>query len=655
MPCAFRGKARGAPVYQLALVDPATGAIRSVAIRNLPADLARNMPEPFTIRSEDNERVWLSAGHEVLVEYSRTTGQARWVRPPWRAGTLRLIVGNAYWFPGGQPGTYAPRPGLVGPGLPEDLVLDPPSQVNAGQTSLLGLPAQPDTLAGLFEVGLGSLRWRKLGTDRASLPGRSVRGLAFDERRGRLYVATDGGLAVLSLPDHAVVGRIGRVDGLPSDDVASVTLSRNKLELTFTDVDRVATLDLDTGLVRRGAGSRDGANRGRGGSLHWLGGESLVDVTRGGKRYLGGENGLVILDGGAKMEKPAEAEVEVRQRLTPGQRWREDAKGTWPTLRRPPDLSAWLRHNNPFVRAQAVYFLRHLPAAQRAGYLRRLRGALADRDIQATALELLGHCDGPDVVPLLAELVREGDCAIAERATLELARRKASVDAALVRRMLPLATLNETRRLHGALAGTPTSEAITLLQSLRLDEFGEAEFRALGASLRRRHALLDDLLLDLARGAEWLSAEVIRKGGPSLLPLVGKALASPDLALAVGAARACKLLPEQAMIPLLRKALKRESQALRLAAIDALVTLKAREAVRDLVALLDETAEGEDVKRPCWAELHDTAEVDWKRLGGLAHIRDGRTDWQDGPRLGVRSNSPTPLTWKEPPTTPRSS
>jgi hypothetical protein len=190
--------------------------------------------------------------------------------------------------------------------------------------------------------------WLKRGSARDELTGRVVHALAFDEERERLYVCTSGGVTILSLPEHRIVGRVTADDGLPSDSVRGARLQGRTLILCCavsggdeTSGDRLgaspAAVDLPTGLVQR-LSKADGIALGsdlpessavfnRRGQLlepgeeeEWealppektlpfLGGPRTVDVEHDGQRYLGGPNGLVIL---TAPERPLKWDMPLR-------------------------------------------------------------------------------------------------------------------------------------------------------------------------------------------------------------------------------------------------------------------------------------------------------------------------------------------------------
>src|SRR5262249_8465944 len=102
------------------------------------------------------------------------------------------------------------------------------------------------------------LAWTRLGSAEAELPGREVHRLVIDKEEKRLYVCTSGGLLILSLPDHKVLARITKADGLPADEVLDVARIGDRLYFACRtsrlggtpEVPGLAALDRKTGLIR---------------------------------------------------------------------------------------------------------------------------------------------------------------------------------------------------------------------------------------------------------------------------------------------------------------------------------------------------------------------------------------------------------------------
>src|SRR5262249_50031070 len=178
-------------------------------------------------------------------------------------------------------------------------------------------------------------------------------------------------------------------------------------------------------------------------------------------------------------------------------------------------------------------------------------------------------------------------------------------------------------------AGRATFALLMRHQSANSAEFTDEQLADLAAGLRRHPDALDDLLrLGEGKEARPRAGQITRRAAPSLLPLLGKALTHSSPAVRANAADVCARLSERAMIAPLRKALRRDSARALLAAIDALVALKAREAVPDLLALLPEAAASPAVDL-CWGSLSDEFTDE---LADLTDLKRLRQPWPDAPR-----------------------
>jgi len=108
-----------------------------------------------------------------------------------------------------------------------------------------------DLEGGLFEIDPATATWRKIGSPDEELTDFYVKKLVRDG--SRLYVCTNGGVTIVSLPDGAVVGRMTVSDGLPSNKVEDVARIGDRLYMACELGDEgggLAIQDLTTGLIQ---------------------------------------------------------------------------------------------------------------------------------------------------------------------------------------------------------------------------------------------------------------------------------------------------------------------------------------------------------------------------------------------------------------------
>jgi hypothetical protein len=539
-----------------------------------------------------------------LDDHLRRTGQPRESPPPRGEEWPVLAFGRRWWSPGPKDGLHTRRPGSPQDGLPSFLVKATQQEIAPGRF-LVGVPEESGR-GGLYEVDAERMTWQRRSPDEDELVGAYVSHLLFDEPAGRLYVSTGAGVSILSLPGHRVVGRVTRADGLFQFPGAAVA-RRGRLLIIREDHfgPTEAHLDLDTGLLRPrlrdGAAGpkRPAAPRAEGQRLPWLGGKVLVDVTRDGKRYLGGERGLLILDGPGAGEKTGWPRVAVRLVKTAAQRWEEEEQRTKAPVARPADLAHWLGHGNPLLRAKAVDEVGQRDEQDRLPFLPVLGRALRDESpkVRAAVARALRGLPGAQVGAWLRELSGDRNEVVAAWAALARVRRGGPVDAQTVFRLRdlegPSASFPDEER-WGALAANLGPKALSMLIHRawwphERDEFGLAWDRAWRAALLRHPDSIRELLRVELEGNDpraHFHQMAVQAAGKAILPLLIEALHGPSPAERTAAARACALLKEPAAVPHLCRALAFPADSTyRQPILDALVELKAASAAPALARL----------------------------------------------------------------------
>jgi HEAT repeat protein len=453
----------------------------------------------------------------------------------------------------------------------------------------------------------------------------------------KLYVACTvsndavSGLAVLDL-DSGLLRRLSTADGLKCNLIRSLRADGAKLHVLyeigpangrpFLDDPRAIPVDNGRGLLARTFKSSildtrtgtftDGdelpaapVDTGLGRTLRPLGGTQLVNVTHGGKRYIGGEHGLVILDDPNARVVVERKKEPVKLVFTAQQQARIQADQLELVIAKPEDLARALEDKNAFVREKAVSQVGEMEAEEMAKLVLALRKATSDESpaVRRLAAEVLGKAKTAEAKPLLECLLGDRDRDVRRRAALGLARLGSLPDLKLLEETLrqrtdPSAPFEE---IIMALTQNVNREALALLLKYPLVFYDEPEIQTpidpLGKYLRQHPEAADVLLRahDPAAGANgrspvYFAQTVFKSAGAPLLPVLYKALQSDDRVIRSNAARACGTIGDPAAVPHLRKALGLESGLSRASIAWALGQLKAREALPELTALYLETA-----------------------------------------------------------------
>ncbi|HYT94728.1 MAG TPA: HEAT repeat domain-containing protein [Gemmataceae bacterium] len=234
--------------YRLGLVDPNTLRVTSLAIDNLRR---KETIGDFTFLGEDADHVWFFSNQ--VLQYQRSTGAVTLIRHP--AKKLDNLLGPRFLMHRGHglgymhvgSSTYEP---ISRPGDQVTCFAASPDVIRFGAARA---QASRDD-GGLFAYDPATKRLSKLGHAESALAGAHVHKITFDEERDRAYVATDGGLTILSLSGGAVVGRYTYSDGLPSNRVVDAVRLGDKLCVACAPYQReggLAVIDLTSGRLRR--------------------------------------------------------------------------------------------------------------------------------------------------------------------------------------------------------------------------------------------------------------------------------------------------------------------------------------------------------------------------------------------------------------------
>ncbi|HEY3285044.1 MAG TPA: HEAT repeat domain-containing protein [Armatimonadota bacterium] len=267
-----------------ALVDPKTLEVREPPVVDPELTSRWRFGGEYAVLAQAGDQVWLRNGNMGVLEYRRSTGRITVLRPEDRGGEAKHL-GPMVLVPGGSwPRRLylasATQEALRGPALrtegsgsqqlleagPDSLLLGSPiirrwGEDNLGTDDEDGMSSQVlDQEGGLYRIDRATGDWTKLGSSERELPDFYVKRVVFDDEGHRAYVCTNGGVAILSLPEGALVGRLTLADGLPSNKVEDVARIARRLYLAceLGDADGgLAVLDLDTGLLQT-LGAADG-------------------------------------------------------------------------------------------------------------------------------------------------------------------------------------------------------------------------------------------------------------------------------------------------------------------------------------------------------------------------------------------------------------
>ncbi|MBM4035256.1 MAG: hypothetical protein FJ291_26225 [Planctomycetes bacterium] len=451
------------------------------------------------------------------------------------------------------------------------------------------------------------------------------------ELRGKTYFATGwgdhgGGLIVFD-PKTAVFTALVQSDGLATDKLGGVAADGKALTLVYDleygrggnygyrlfppstlDPDaRVRPSDAPALMDSSGADRVESAKRKDGAPVPCIGGFVIAEQVHEGRRYLCGTRGLVILDAGTRPEL-AFQELAPKVVLDPAIEQRRAAQALRPQVSSPNDLARYLESDNPFVRAEAMASIRKKPE-DFAAYVPLFVSQCQHPNlrVRSTALYWIAQADDAAAVPILRKYLDDRDRLLRAIATIHLTRRGQAPDESHLRAILKAegsfgnllygasythgSEHVDTQRLLEALAPHAIPQHLPLLMEFPIPDEDHAPRQAilkeLGKSLLK-HPEAADMLLKAydpqpsSRGQVRFAQAVFAYAGPTMVPTLHKALASPDRVVRSNAARACGQMGDPSSIPHVLKALDLESGLARASIVWALGKLKAKEALPHL-------------------------------------------------------------------------
>lgn len=348
-----------------------------------------------------------------------------------------------------------------------------------------------------------------------------------------------------------------------------------------------------------------------GGDMPFLGGSIISRQSIGGKTFVCGTRGLVVLSPGATaaLNMPA-----LNPKLAPGQDilLRREAVGLKIAAPLQADaLREYLKSPNPYIVAEALAAA-YEPMAKGGKEFTPLVASCIKHPslrVRSTAMVLLSASGDEAVIPPLRTLMDDPSPLIRAHAALALARRGQDVSAASFEDILrrrsgfgnPLygATSNwgqvaDAQRTYEVLAPRATPEIFALLLHyppyISNYDNKKTVFPQLGASLRRHPEVIPTLLkanetqANGVRNSDF-TVGVLGCAGKDVLPALYEALKSPDRVVRANAARGCGAIGDATAIPSLIAALDLESGLSRAGIVWALGELKAVDAVPHLAHL----------------------------------------------------------------------
>jgi HEAT repeat protein len=246
--------------HRPAILDPETFAFTVLPISGLGrSDELQN--SDFRLLGESNGVVWLAGNNpNIVVTYNWKTKALRKTADPVPADLSRragehiasALAHVKLALSGDRGPTFCSVPAgggrlLVGASLIREWQED-----NLGYDDNTGMSHHiQDLEGGLFLVDPAAGTWSKIGTTDEELSDFYVKHCVRDN--DRLYVCSNGGVTILSLPDGKIIGRITVSDGLPSNKVEDVARIGDRLYLACElgdDGGGLAVMDLKNGLIQ---------------------------------------------------------------------------------------------------------------------------------------------------------------------------------------------------------------------------------------------------------------------------------------------------------------------------------------------------------------------------------------------------------------------
>lgn len=452
--------------------------------------------------------------------------------------------------------------------------------------------------------------------------------------QGKVYFASGwgdsgGGLLVYD-PATGVFTSLGRSDGMDGDKLESLSAADGRLILTYGAeylrfhskgdlqyrVCAPGAYDPVTATFTSGgapqfvtAGQAFKSLRGRTlGPMPCLGGFILKRIEHGAKIYLCGTRGLLIQDKGKSPQIAIARIAPSAIENSPASLKAEALKVKIAESPSPEELQPLLRHRNPWIRVRAIETAGRMIDHGAAGFASLAGSMIGDpfRRARLMAVHCLSRSNDPEAIEPLRRAVKDSDPYARAIAILALARKGVFLPLSCYEEVLThsdsygnlphgikssIGVVVDHDEVYSLLAPRADLEVFRLfLKHPPPDDCGsdgKKMMADLGAALRK-HPDAAELLLqvkDSHNGDLQFATEVFRYAGKDMLPLLHKALQSPDRVVRSNAALACGSIKERSSIPCLITALDLESGLARASIVWALGELRAGEGLSALKKL----------------------------------------------------------------------
>ena len=214
----------------------------------------------FSFLGEHAGRVWLAGSNpRITVAYDRATRELTLQRDgvpktaPWSLrGPADALSAVGLDLRGDRGPKLCSQPLTGGRLLAGNAIVREWREDNLGYDDNDGMSHHVQDLeGGLFVVDPAAKTWRKLCSASEELSDFYVKRIVRDG--DRVYICTNGGVTILSVPDGRIIGRVTVSDGLPSNKVEDVARIGRKLYYACELGDEgggLAVQDLDTGSIQ---------------------------------------------------------------------------------------------------------------------------------------------------------------------------------------------------------------------------------------------------------------------------------------------------------------------------------------------------------------------------------------------------------------------
>jgi HEAT repeat protein len=503
-----------------------------------------------------------------------------------------------------------------------------------------------------------------------------------------LYLACElgddgGGLAVVDL-DTGLVQTLSAADGLKCNKIKALRADGAKLQIIYgwmygprsrhghdpkavhdPSDDHVITytssiLETQTGHLSDGGETLPSpiylANPQ---PVPYLGGTVLMDVTHGGKRFIGGTHGLAILDNPSITLASSVETQNVTRLLSVRQQQLSDAEARRPTIRTVEDLAKALQEPNPYYRANVVHS--DFVSQNIDQCMDLIAGRLADPElrVRCTALVQVIRSKPDDrVVRLLRERLEDPDPNVRAVATITLVKLGHLPDIKYLREILEHERHRDDHTYGGFPFGATSSVGVLVSKEGLWDalaQYASAEhfelfledpvtadsyeprqkiIAKLGESLRQ-HPEAAPILLRVTAESSYNQGHiqsiqaVFKVAGASLLPVLNEALTSSNRIVRSNAARACGAIGDSTSVPQLIKALDLESGLARASIVWALGELKATNALPHLAKLYVDASNDEKRQRGAGFRMAQSGAVMQAQYESLRNLDVINRDWDE--------------------------